>query len=430
MLTINKTRQHNLDILNDARQAKVAIKIRPTGDGASFDSAQVFMGVVRHIEYISNAAPPTSTGSRSPCGGIGYWRMITDYANDDSFDQEIFIRRVKDPLSVYLDPDINEFDGSDARFGFVFTDMPKDEFERKLPEVEGQAPQNTNLGGTSWVKEKTVRIAEYFRRVEVKDRLIAYADPEDDTGQQMKVVRESDLDPQLVKALVKLPTTKTPADQDAQGRVVQDHRGRGGRGARMARHLHPHRPVHRRRDGDRRRTGPQGPHARPEGPPADVQLQRLGLGRVRRAAVEDPLRGAGRRHRGLRDLLEQREHREPLGAALQPPGRRRRGDPRAQAPAAAHGRAGLHAGHDRRGRVDADGLRPVPGRYGRPSATSSGGAAINARQRQGDNATFHFLDHQSIAIRFTGKILIDLIPKVYDTERVLKIRDDRAPSSR
>jgi hypothetical protein len=30
--------------------------------------------------------------------------VITEYANDDSFDQEIFIRRVKDPLTIYLDP--------------------------------------------------------------------------------------------------------------------------------------------------------------------------------------------------------------------------------------------------------------------------------------------------------------------------------------
>jgi hypothetical protein len=49
------------------------------------------------------------------------------------------------------------------------------------------------------------------------------------------------------------------------------------------------------------------------------------------------------------------------------------------------------------------------------------GVAINARQRQGDRATYHFIDNQAIAIRFTGKILIDLIPKVYDTERVIRI---------
>jgi hypothetical protein len=49
------------------------------------------------------------------------------------------------------------------------------------------------------------------------------------------------------------------------------------------------------------------------------------------------------------------------------------------------------------------------------------GVAINARQRQGDRATYHFIDNQAIAIRFTGKIIIDLIPKIYDTPRIKKI---------
>src|SRR6185312_17277984 len=49
------------------------------------------------------------------------------------------------------------------------------------------------------------------------------------------------------------------------------------------------------------------------------------------------------------------------------------------------------------------------------------GVAINARQRQGDRATYHFIDNQAIAIRYTGKILIDLIPKIYDTKRIIRI---------
>jgi len=80
----------------------------------------------------------------------------------------------------------------------------------------------------------------------------------------------------------------------------------------------------------------------------------------------------------------------------------------------------------------AEWMRMVSGQYqadmGAPSNERSG-AAITARQRQGDNATFHYLDHQSIAIRFTGKILIDLIPKIYDTARILKIRSEAGDES-
>ena len=49
------------------------------------------------------------------------------------------------------------------------------------------------------------------------------------------------------------------------------------------------------------------------------------------------------------------------------------------------------------------------------------GRAILARQREGDTGTFVYIDNWSRAIRHTGKILVDLIPHVYDTARTLRI---------
>jgi hypothetical protein len=127
-LTINKTRQHCLQIVNDAKQNKPGVNIRPVGREATFEAAQVFEGIVRHIEYMSGAEQVYDTATTFQVqGGIGYWRVITDYADAGTIDQDIFLRRVKDPLSVYLDPDINELDGSDARFGFVFEDRPTED---------------------------------------------------------------------------------------------------------------------------------------------------------------------------------------------------------------------------------------------------------------------------------------------------------------
>ena len=108
MLTINRVRQHNLDILNDARQSRVAIKVRPLRGGASYDSAEILDGVIKHIEYISNADAAYQMALKHAVqGGIGWVRLVTDYTGDDSFDQEIFIRPVKDPLTIMLDPDIS-----------------------------------------------------------------------------------------------------------------------------------------------------------------------------------------------------------------------------------------------------------------------------------------------------------------------------------
>ncbi|MEZ1594998.1 portal protein, partial [Pseudomonas aeruginosa] len=69
-------------------------------------------------------------------GGVGYWRVVTDYVDDESFDQDIFIKRVRDPLCVLIDPDAKEADASDAKWGFVFDNLKKEDFKRKYPKIE------------------------------------------------------------------------------------------------------------------------------------------------------------------------------------------------------------------------------------------------------------------------------------------------------
>lgn len=79
-LTINKTRQHNLQIINDAKQNKPGVNVRPNGAGSSFKAAQVFEGIVRHIEYQSGAEHAYDTATEFQVkAGIGYWRVVTEY---------------------------------------------------------------------------------------------------------------------------------------------------------------------------------------------------------------------------------------------------------------------------------------------------------------------------------------------------------------
>ena len=111
------------------------------GDGATKEAADVFEGIVRHIEYISNAQSVYDTANTfQVMAGLGYWRVCTDYPNEKTFDQEIYIRRIKYPLTVLLDPDITEVDGSDARYGFIFDDVPKEVFEKEYPQYKDQVP--------------------------------------------------------------------------------------------------------------------------------------------------------------------------------------------------------------------------------------------------------------------------------------------------
>lgn len=417
MLTVNQVRQFNLNILNDARQSRIAIKVRPTGGGASFESAQTFAGVIRHIEYISNASTAYQTAlGFAVKGGIGYWRVTTDYANDESFDQEIFVRRIKDPKSVYLDPDIVEFDGSDAKFGFIFTDTAKPEYEKDNPGQPG--PSNTVLGGESWVSRDMVRSAEYFRRVQVKDKLLAYPDPED--PKVTKVVRASELDPKMVQLLMQLQTTKVRPIKSHKvewfkivGDDIVDHRDWPGVYIPIVRCVGEETVI----NGELDRKG----HTR-----ALKDGQRMlnynASGSVEFGALQSktPYTGPADAIEGYETYWETANvenhaylpfnHRDDEGEAIPAPIRQ---EPPRGAPVYMEGM-----------KAAAEWLRMASGQWqsdlGMPSNERSG-AAINARQRQGDNATFHFLDHQSIAIRFTAKILIDLIPKIYDTARVLEI---------
>jgi len=188
-LTQNHVRQHNLQIVNDARQNKAQIKITPTSGRSSYDAAQVYSGVIRRIEYQSKAIDAYSTATYHQVEtGIGYVRVETGYIDDDSYDLDLFIRRIADPRSVYLDPDCQLYDKSDANFGFIFQDIQRDRYEEEHGKED--PPASTALdNNASWNSEKHVRIAEYWRRViniEKRHRL-----------QDGTVVRDSEIPPEL-----------------------------------------------------------------------------------------------------------------------------------------------------------------------------------------------------------------------------------------
>ncbi len=175
-LVVNKVRQHALSVINEGRQSPPEVKIRPVGDGATVKAAEVFQGIIRHIFNNSNgqAAIDTASWFQVTCG-IGYWRVLTDYADDEnSFSQEIKIVRIPNPLNVYLDPDIQEFSGEDARYGFVFRDMPIDQFRSEYPKYADLVGRNTTFSDdqySGWLDENQIRVAEYYYRKEKHDKL-------------------------------------------------------------------------------------------------------------------------------------------------------------------------------------------------------------------------------------------------------------------
>src|SRR5690554_3792624 len=104
-LTIDKLGPVIRQVVNDSRQNKPSIKVHPVDSDGDPETAEVINGLIRNIEYTSNADVAYDTAVECAVGGgFGYIRVGLDYAYDDSFDLDIKIERVPNPLAVYPDP--------------------------------------------------------------------------------------------------------------------------------------------------------------------------------------------------------------------------------------------------------------------------------------------------------------------------------------
>jgi len=418
-LTINKTHQHNLQIINDAKQNKAAIKIRPVGNESTYEAAEVYEGIIRHIEYISNASDAYDTGVKFQVeGGIGYWRVVTDYIGDDTFDQEIYIRRVKDPLSVFLDPDINEIDGSDAMFGFVFTDMKREMAREKYPEFKDKMGETALGNADNWIDDHHVRVCEYFRRIKKTDKLISFQHPQ--TGVQ-HTMRKSTLPASIAKAVIDDPASECRGIEEYEvqwflfiGNEIAERRIWPGTTIPIVRCIGEETII----DGKIDRKG----HTRAMKDPQRI-YNYWSSAAVEFVALQGktPFVGPAAAIEGYETYWREAnvqnfsilpyKHVDDDGKPIPAP-------IRAEAPVFAPAYVqGMQVAQSEMAMVSGQ----YEATFGEKSNERSG-RAINERARQGDRATYHFIDNQAIAIRRTGKIIIELIPKIYDTERVINIK--------
>ena len=164
-LTINKLKTFVHQITNDQRQNRPTIRISPVGDRSDPKAAEIYSGLVKAIERDSAADIAYDTAFDSAVSiGFGYFRLITDYESPDTFDQVLKIIRVRNPMTVYLDPNHVEPDGADCRYAFVTEMMARDEFEEKYPDADPIHWDKGGIGDTlkTWITKNEIRVAEYF----------------------------------------------------------------------------------------------------------------------------------------------------------------------------------------------------------------------------------------------------------------------------
>ncbi len=411
-LTVDKLNQYVRQIVNDGRQNRPAIKVRPVDSGADIATADVFSGIIKHIEERSGAdiAYDTALDSAATCGQ-GYFRVLTEYVGGDSFEQEICIKRIRNPLSVMIDPGSEEADGSDMKFAFIVSTMEKDAFEKKYP---NNKPDDfvTNSDQAEWYCEQ-VRIAEYWCMKEEDRTLYQMMDGSVTTKARLDELRDAGIEiDSLIRAERNIPKRTVyrgvmsgyewlEEPKEWTGKYIpllvvwgneydiEDKVTHTGiiRPAKDAQRLYNY---SRSAFAERVALTPKAPWVAAEG------------------QVEDHPEWETANSENY-SVLKYRP--QSIGGTLvEKPSRQTASD--------------IPAGFAQDMQISEHDIQGAIGMYnaslGAPSNERSG-KAIMARQREGDVGTFHYHDNLNRAIRHCGRILVDLIPKIYDSSRVVRI---------
>ncbi|MDO8799772.1 portal protein [Phenylobacterium sp.] len=409
-LTINRLPAFIRQVVNDARQNKPAISCHPVDDGADPETAEIFNGLIRNIEQSSDAEVAYDTAlDFAVTGGFGYFRINTRYAGEDSFDQDLVIERVANPFSIYGDPHSTAADSSDWNTAFVVDTLPKAAFEARwkgADAVDWSADSYAGLGGP-WLEGDRVMVAEYWRREAVMKTLLALSD-----GQ---VVERSVYEAQkaMFDALGVSVIGRPRAV--ASSKVVQAIMN----GAEVletvdwAGRFIPIVPVYGEElhvDGKRRLRSLVRDAKDPQ---RMFNYWRTTSTELVALAPKAPF--IGRKGAFETDASKWATANVQTHAYIEYDG----SEPPMRQPF-----SGVPAGALQEALNASDDMKSIMGLHdaslgARSNETS--GRAIMARQREGDVSTFHYIDNLSRAIRHAGRILIDLIPKVYSAPRVVRV---------
>lgn len=431
-LTINKVQLQVKMILNDAAQNAMSIKVNAVGLGSTPDAADAIEGIIRHIETQSNAqqnAYKLAT-SHQVRAGKGYVHLETDYAPGMTFDQELWLRAVPDPFSVWLDHTCREPDKSDARWGLIGIDMPREQYRAEYPDhadLDGVLSfTGAESGGAlerDWRDRDTVRVMRYYRKRPTRDRIIAIpgawlGGPPNSPSRVVTVsgMQESALE---IARQAKFP------ERDMESAEVEWFLIAGTEIIDRGDSVFPVIPLvpmigeEVLIDGRADWKG----HVRHL-----VDAQRMYNYNASRAVEfvglqsRAPYMGDARSFEGHENAWGAMNSPNPppylpvngldsdSGASLPLPERQ---DPPQADSAAIQGM-----------QIAEQQMQMVSGQYeaqeGAPGNERSG-VAIQQRQRQSGTATYHFTDGQGAALRLIGHALLGALPRVYDSQRALQI---------
>jgi hypothetical protein len=400
----NKLRVTIKRIVNDIRANRPVGKVRAVEDGDK-DTADTIEGLCRNIWTVSDADCAIDTAAEySVGGGMGAWRVVTKYSTDDAWDQDIIIEPIRNPLTLWADPAAKDPMKRDASFWFLESRMSKEAYEAKYGKkdaVEWEASEFDDE--VEWQDDDSVRVCEYWYRKPVT-KLLALL-PE---GQSV----EAD---QVPPGVVPMRTRQVQTHQICMAIIAGD----------------------KVLEGPTDWAGSQFPFVVVYGEHlvVDGKVQWFGLTRFakdaqraynfsRTLAIETVAKApldtdwaTVTQAQGLTDQWA-RAHKELLPFRLYNP------DPMSPGPPLRSPGAQVPVGLVNEMQWSSEDIKATTGIFdnslGR-QANENSGVAIRARQAQAEIATFNYSDNIARGVRRTYEILVDLIPKVYDTERSIRV---------
>lgn len=407
-ITINKFPAHIRQVVNDARQNKPVIRVRPVDDNSDTETAEVLNGLIRNIETSSNADIAYDTAmNQAVSGGFGYIRVNIDFADDDTFNKDIKIERISNQFSVYEDPYSTSADGSDWNCCFVTERITKKEFEERYPSGEPiDWESEFNDDDFDWINDDGVWIAEYWKREQIDKQICLLSDGD--------VVDEDVYEENL-------PYYQALGIEKVDSRITKSHK--------VTQYIVSGKAVLETNEW----AGKYIPIVPVYGEEVIVENKRYYKSLIRDSKDAQRLLNYWRTTTTeLAALAPKTPFIGPENAftideskwatantedyafirykGAIPPQRQ----PFASIPAGAMQEA-LSADDD---------IKSTMGMFGASIGQEDNavsGKAIIARQRESDTGTFHFIDNLSRSLRQIGRIIIDLVPHVYEPGRILRV---------
>lgn len=408
-LTINKLEQRVDQVTGDQRMNRMGVIIRPlnvTESNGQFQLAEIYTGIIKNIEAVSNAKSAYDTAFDHAVGhGFGYWRIITEYNDDDSFDQDIKIERISNSMRVYLDPSAEKVTKKDAMWGFITSLVDKDEY----PDANWELGKGE--GYNLWIEKDKGRIAEYFRRVPMKAILWALEDGrtikvKDDTMDIRDELTEQGLSPKKTREVetFKVEWYKLSCNEILEKNVFPSK-------------YIPIIPCYGKELNVDGKTYYRGVIRYAKDPQRiynytrTASVEQVALAPKAPWVIEEGQIG---NHQKLWETANVKNH--PMlvyknKAGVPPPMRQMPPQP--------------SSGWLSESSIADQDIDASSGMYkaslGAPSNERSG-KAINARKVEGDVGVYHYHDNRAMSLQHSYEILVDMIPRIYDTDRVVRIK--------